>query len=437
MNYKKAVKYIDSFINYEKIPYYDYKTSLKFNRMERFLSLLGNPEKNLKTIHITGTKGKGSTASIVSSILKEAGFKTGLYTSPHLISFRERIKINGDEIPEDDITSILNEIKPAVEKLKKTEKVSFFEILTAISFIYFKREKVDFTVLEVGMGGRLDATNAVDDSISAITPISLEHTQKLGSTLSEIAYEKAGIIKNNSLCLTSPQEPEAMDIIEEICRRKDTRLLRIQKDIFLEEKDFNDKEQEFNVWGRFGEYRNLRFKLLGQHQLMNAALAVGISESLRRYGVIINEPTLRKGLLAVDWPGRLEVVSREPFIILDGAQNKASSQALVSAIKRHFKYKKIILIFAISQDKDIEGTSGVLGEFADEIIITKVKNTRAAHPKRLKKYFNKNPITVTGNSKSALKLAGRKAERDDIILATGSLFLVGEIKEILRNAKKH
>ena len=355
MTYQETLTYLDSFIDYERVPFYDYKKSVRLNRMQRFLKALGNPHKDLRAIHISGTKGKGSTAAMVSSILREAGLKTGLYTSPHLISFRERIKINGEEIAENELSGTLDEMRPVIERLGKKEKPTFFEVYTALAFLYFRKMKTDFVVLEAGMGGRLDATNAVDAKISAVTPISFEHTQKLGNSLREIAYEKSGIIKNHALCITSLQEGEALKVIEDVCRRKNAKLLCVGRDIIFEEGPFSDERQHFRVWGRFGEYHNLGLKLLGQHQIVNAAVAIGIVESLRTYGVIIPHDVIKRGFLSISWPGRIELAVTDPRVVLDGAQNAASAEALAAAIKRHFIFKNVILILAVSSDKDNDG----------------------------------------------------------------------------------
>ena len=431
MTYKEALLYLDSFIDYEKIPYYEYKTSIKLNRMERLLDAVGNPQRGLKTIHITGTKGKGSTAAMVSSILTEAGFKTGLYTSPHLISFRERIRLNKKEISEDKICEILDEIRPAAEKIRKDEKISFFELYTTLAFLYFKKENVDFAVLEVGMGGRLDATNAADSTVSAITPISLEHTDKLGTTLGEIALEKAGVIKEKSVCITAPQKPEALRVIKDVCCRKNATLHCLEGDILFEEGSLDGTSQNFSVKGRFARYDDIKLKLLGRHQIVNASLALGIAESMRAYNSVVPEEAIRKGISNTYWPGRLEVINNDPLVVLDGAQNAESAKALVDAIKRHFSFDRVILILGISRDKDIKGISTALSNLAREVIVTEVKNPRAARAEEIAEFFHKDRVTIIPDSGEALDEAYRRAKEKDLILAAGSLYLAGEIKEAM------
>ncbi|MFA6078605.1 MAG: Mur ligase family protein, partial [Candidatus Omnitrophota bacterium] len=227
MTYTEALHYLDSFINYEKQDAYDYRSSLDLERVKRFIRLLGDPHKGIKSIHIAGSKGKGSTAAFVHSILKEAGLRTGLYTSPHLISFRERIRINDTLISEDDIAKLSGKLKNVIDGMEKEDIPSFFEVYTALCHMYFKEQKVDIAVYEVGMGGRLDATNVIDPLVSAITPVSYEHTQKLGPTLSRIAMEKGGIIKENTVCVSAPQEEEALNSINEICVGKSAKLVLV------------------------------------------------------------------------------------------------------------------------------------------------------------------------------------------------------------------
>src|SRR3989338_5210903 len=234
MTYSEALTYLNSFINYEKQSSYDYKKSFKLDKMRHLASLLGEPQKGIRSIHVAGTKGKGSTSAIIHSILKEANFNVGLYTSPHLVSFRERIRINDCLISEEDISSLLEKVKGVIEKMG-SDKPSFFEVYTALAFLYFKEKKVDFAVYEVGLGGRLDATNIIEPLVSAITPISYEHTQKLGNTLREITGEKAGIIKENRICISAPQEEEALKVIKMICMEKKARLILVGKDILFEE----------------------------------------------------------------------------------------------------------------------------------------------------------------------------------------------------------
>lgn len=427
MTYKNVLQYLDSFIDYEKLISFNYKESLKLERMKRFSESLGNPHTDLRCIHIAGTKGKGSTSAMVASILKAANFKVGLYTSPHLISFRERIRINDELINEEELCDIINRIRPFIDKIDKNSDMypTFFEVYTAAAFLYFKEKKTDFCVLEVGLGGRLDATNIIEKPLCCgIAQISLEHTQKLGGTLEKIATEKAGIIKEGSICVSSSQENSAMNVIRKSCKDKNCRLYEVGKDLHFKAMDFNQEKQFFSVSGIFGEYPDLELGLLGEHQLMNATTAIGLVETLRFYDIMIDTSRVRDGLKNVKWPGRLQVLQRSPYIVLDGAQNRASAKALAEAVKKFFHYNRLILILGISKDKDIKGICEELEPVSDEIILTKANLPRAEEPVVLKRYIKKE-VRLTMDVDEAMNAAKELASPLDLILVTGSLFVVG------------
>ncbi|TRZ95002.1 bifunctional folylpolyglutamate synthase/dihydrofolate synthase [bacterium] len=447
MTYRQAVQYLETFINYEKVPTWPYKESCKLERIKDFLSLLDNPQYSLKCLHVAGTKGKGSTCAFLAYILRQAGYRVGLYTSPHLSDFRERIRIltpntkhqtpNIDfegMISEEAIVNLVSRLKPAIEQCSRYSKygpLSFFEIYTVLGFIYFKEKKTDFVVLETGLGGRLDATNTVSPLVCAITPISYEHTQKLGNTLQEIAAEKAGIIKSfqslafsrQPIVISAPQEKAAMQVIRRKCRQAKAKLYEVGKQII-----YRKLKNEFRVRGIRGQYPHLKIKLIGEHQLINAAVAIGVIESLRNYGTNINVESIRSGLYNVVWPGRCEVIARNPQVVLDGAQNVASMRALKKAIKENFRYKRLVLILGISNDKDIKGICSEIGSLADEIILTRASNPRAACPRLLADYFRGKSLHITNSPKEAKKIASRIVRREDLILVTGSLFVVGEFR---------
>lgn len=429
MTYPETIKYLESFINYEKIAEYPYKESLKLERVKGFLDTLGAPQNSLRCIHIAGTKGKGSTAAFIAYILREAGYKTGLYTSPHLSDFRERIRIltpasdkrsaGGDfegMISRRSLVGLVEKLKPAIEKYSKISKygaLSFFEVYTAIAFEYFRQQRVDFAVLETGLGGRLDATNTCNALVSVITPISYEHTQKLGNTLREIATEKAGIIKGHqvarspgrrSVVITAPQEKEALKVIRERCK-------------------------EVGVKFYQPKIRRLKIRLLGRHQQTNASVAVAAVKALCAYGINIKSREINKGLRDTLWPARCEVIAKRPLVVLDGAQNIASSQALKKAIRENFKYKNLILVLGISNDKDIKGICGELYDLADTVILTKADNPRATHPKLLAEHFAGKQIRKTDSVREAKILAYQLAKKNDLVLVAGSLFVAGEFKD--------
>ncbi|MBN2453252.1 MAG: bifunctional folylpolyglutamate synthase/dihydrofolate synthase [Candidatus Omnitrophica bacterium] len=438
MTYREAINYLDSFINYEKKNLYDYKASFKLDRMRRLCAILGDPQDAVPSVHISGTKGKGSTAAMIQSILKSAGLKAGLYTSPHLVSFRERIRTGDRLIGEDDLGAIMAIVKSAVGKMSD-DKPSFFEIYTALAYLYFKKEKADIAVYETGLGGRLDATNVIKPLISVITPVSYEHTAILGNTLAQIAFEKAGIIKEDSLCISAPQEKDALAVIEKVCAEKGSRLVLVGRDIIFDEVKATDEEEVFSVSAIFGEYKNLHMKMLGSHQVVNAAVAIGAAEALRLGGMRIDKDAIRKGIGAVRWPGRLEVIrKRSPRIILDGAQNAASARALARSIKRSFKYQRLILILGVSGDKDIKGILKEMVPIADSVILTRSMVTeRAMDPSLIREKITpaSKDVVETLNVKDAVDRAIAKADARDLILVTGSLFVVGEARHMLVNKR--
>src|SRR3989338_10908199 len=287
MTYEEALQYLDSFINYEKADSYNYRSLLKLERMKRLAALLGDPQRAAPAVHVAGTKGKGSTAAYIYSILKAANFKVGLYTSPHLMSFHERIRVNDCFISEEEIARILNKIKNVIEPLMKDDRPSFFEVCTILAYLYFKEKNIDFAVYEVGLGGRLDATNIIEPLVSAITPLSYEHTDKLGNTLREIASEKGGIIKNNSICVVAPQEKEALKALEDICKEKKAKMIVVGRDILFEELEANSERELFNVFGLFNESPFLETRLLGSHQVINSTTAIGVIEALSFHNIMI------------------------------------------------------------------------------------------------------------------------------------------------------
>lgn len=426
MTYPEVIRYLESFINYEKIPAYPYKESLKLERSKGFLAAIGNPQDSLKCIHVAGSKGKGSVCAFIAYILREAGFKAGLYTSPHLSDFRERVRILKPHakgrrpeadfegmISQRELAGLVERLKPAIEKYNHCSQygpLSFFEVYTALALIYFKEKKVDFAVLETGLGGRLDATNVVNPLACAITPISYEHTDKLGSTLREIAREKSGIIKGQAPVITAPQKAEAMQVIRNHCRQVGAELCEAGKYVKVK--------------------ANLKIRLLGKHQIVNAAVAVGVMRALEDQGIKVGSAAIRKGLEHTRWPGRCEPVGKRPWVILDGAQNVASAQAIKQAVKDNFKYQRLILVLGISRDKDIKGICQQLKSLADAIILTKASNPRASSPAELARHFRDKETYTTDNVKLAKALARRLVKKQDLILVTGSLFVVGEYRDV-------
>ncbi|MDD4981899.1 MAG: folylpolyglutamate synthase/dihydrofolate synthase family protein [Candidatus Omnitrophota bacterium] len=416
MTYLQAIQYLESFINYEKVSSYRYKKLLGLKRIKGFLKFLGNPQKGIRFIHVAGTKGKGSTCVFIAYILKASGFKVGLYTSPHLADFRERIRImpgkEKDEfegmISRLELKRLLKKLKPFIEEYNRSSlygKLTFFEVYTALAIAYFREKKVDFAVLETGLGGRLDATNAVSALISVITPISYEHTDKLGKALGKIAFEKAGIIKGReSAVISAPQEKEAMEVIRKRCMDLGVRFLNLNK------------------------YQKLKIKLYGGHQLINANVAKAAVLALRKCGINIADSCIKKGLSSAVWPARCEVLGKQPQIIIDGAQNASSAEAIKCAVRERFRYRQLILVLGVSKDKDIKGVCSQLYSLADKVILTKADSPRGIDPKILAKFFKNKESYIVPKVSEAKVLSMRLAGKSDLILVTGSLFVAGEYK---------
>ena len=431
MNYQSAVDYILSFADYERIS----RTGVVFDlkRIERLLARLGNPQDAARTVHIAGTKGKGSTAAMIASILYQSGYGTGLYTSPHLLSIRERIQVDGEPINEKAFTRLVSRLKPEFEAVNESGaygELTTFELLTALALAHFKESAVDYQVLEAGLGGRLDATNVTRPEICVITSISYDHTDVLGDTLSLIAAEKAGIIKPKSVVVAARQTPEVTAVIEKTCREKDARLVSVESEISWQGQTAGPEGQTFRLKGISGEY-DLSLPLAGEHQLENAAAAVAAVEVLKEQGARIPPESIALGLAGVRWPGRLQVMRREPWLVVDGAHNADSARRLAAALKRHFAFRRLTLIFGASSDKNIADMIAELAALPDRVIVTSSRHPRAVSPDSLADRFIRRGVTagVTGNVSEAIETALAGAAPDDLICVTGSLFIVAEAME--------
>lgn len=439
MNYKAALDYVLSFADYERAP----RSAVVFDlaRIERLLERLGNPHQAAKSVHVAGTKGKGSTSAIIASILTRSGYRTGLYTSPHLLDFTERIRVDGKPIAEDAFARLVEVLKPEVEvvnSLSDCGKLTTFELLTALAFVYFKECAVDYQVLETGLGGRLDATNVVKPEVCVITSISFDHMDVLGNTLAQITAEKAGIIKPGSTVVCAPQFPDAMAVIERVCRERGTRLIRVGSEVTWRRKAFSSEGQSFELQGLMCRYE-LDLPLLGEYQLENAATAVTVAEVLAGLGAKVLPESIAAGVAKVQWPGRLQVLQRKPWVVIDGAHNAYSAKRLVEALKEYFDFDRAILILGASSDKDIAGIVAELAPLTSEVIVTGSRHPRAIAPAALASEFSKWGIApqVAGDVASAVKMALAKAAPGDLICATGSIFVIAEVMEEMAKLGSH
>ncbi len=432
--YQQALDYIYSFVDYEKEPRPRDATHYDLRRMDELLVRLGNPHLKARTVHIAGTKGKGSVAAMIASVLTNAGYSTGLYTSPHLVSFNERIRVDDRLISDEELVTLVDRLRPEVKAVNEKAtygRLTTFEVVTALGFAYFEMKRVDFQVIEVGLGGRLDATNVVRPEVCVITSISFDHTEVLGKTLTEIATEKAGIIKPDSVVVSSPQADEAARVIESACLTSRAKLVRVGSDVTWQRLDFDSQQQSFRVKGRLGSYQ-LSIPLLGQHQLENASTAVAALEVLREKGSRISELNIAEGLAQVSWQGRLQVLRRHPLLVLDGAHNPYSAGKLREAVSEYFKFGQAILIIGTSFDKDIAGIVAELAPRFDKVIVTRSTHPRAMAPAGIVAEFKKHgrKAQVADSINLALRLALDLAGKDDLICVTGSLFVVaGALEE--------
>ena len=432
MEYSAAAAYLEGLTDYEISPAAAYNAAnFDLRRVEILLREMGQPHRGRKTVHIAGTKGKGSTAAMISSILVSAGYRTGLFTSPHLYTWQERIAVNGRPVTKRDFAHLAGAVQKHIEAISREArfgKITTFEALTAMVFLYFRDKGTAFQVLETGMGGRLDATNVVDPDVCILTSISFDHTQVLGDTLAKIAAEKAGIIKPGCTVISAPQQPEALAVIAAQCRLSGCKLVLAGEDIKWKRLSGDLKGQTLSVRGRNDSYK-LHIPLLGDHQLENACLAVAAAEALSQQGAGVTVDNIVRGLDSVKWPARLQVLKRVPLLVIDGAHNAHSMKVLLESIKKYFPYKKLHVIFGSSSDKDIDGMAKALAGAAGKVIITSSCHPRAAAAEQLARVFRQHGIRtdIKPDAPQALSAGLAASSDDDLILATGSLFLAAEV----------
>ena len=428
MEYRDALTYIYSFTDYEKRGLAVYAPQFyNLQRVRDLLALLGDPQRAFHAVHIAGTKGKGSTAAMIESILRAAGYRTALYTSPHLHTFRERIKVNGSLIPEDDVARLVERLQPLVSQVPE---ITTFEIMTALAFAWFAEQDVQWAVIEVGLGGRLDATNVLTPAVSVLTSISLDHMAILGDTLAQIAAEKAGIIKPGIPVVSAPQRPEALAVIENVCRQQQAPLTLVGRDWTWQSGRATLEGQEFSVRQGAGEATTLWVPLLGEHQLENATTALATIARLREEDTSVSLTAVREGLRAVDWPARFEVLSRAPLVIADSAHNGDSARKLVATLHRHCDYRRWILILGASSDHATPALLSTLLSEADRAIATRAAHPRAADPAWLQARGREMGFEMEQSDSvaQALEMALSEARPEDVICGTGSVFVAAELR---------
>jgi dihydrofolate synthase/folylpolyglutamate synthase len=426
-----ALQYLYSLTDYERMRKpRDAATSIfGLGRMEALLDHLGHPERRLRIVHVAGTKGKGSTAAMAAAILQHAGARVGLYTSPHVESVRERIMVNGEWIPEARIAALLNRLYPYLEASRTSgDKYmpTFFETFTVAAFLHFLDERTDYAVLEVGLGGRLDATNVVLPLVCGITPVSFDHTDKLGDTLAQIAAEKAGILKPRVPVVVAPQEPEALDVIRRRAAEFDCPCLLVGRDVTL-----SGENDHLAVTTPRRTYDALRVPLAGEHQQVNAAVAIALAEeAAAATDRPLSPDAVRAGLAAVRWRARIETVGQHPTLVVDAAHNVASIRALLDTLETSFTYRRLLFVLGIAADKDVDGILSELAPKASFIVFTRASSPRACAPEELVERWQRlSPIEALACEppEDALTLARRRAQPDDLLCVTGSFYLAGDI----------
>ena len=433
------MKYLFSQTDYEQMLRVRYnRDTFSLDRMRALLKCLGNPHKKIRSVHIAGTKGKGSTATMLAAMLKACGHRVGLYTSPHICDVRERITVNDDKITQIALARLICKVEPVIEKMA-ADKPTFFEIFTAMAFQHFADAKVDIAVVECGLGGRLDSTNVLEPEVIGLTSISLDHMHQLGTTLSAIAGEKAGVLKSGTTAISVQQPAEAKRVFQKAARDINATLLFTGEDI-----DFSYRVESSRQDGCHtriclttprSRFEHLTVPLQGEHQALNCGLALALLDELKNKGMAIDDAQAIEGLEGVYVPGRMEMIHEDPRILVDGAHNAASIQALMRAIGHHIPYDSMVMIFGCAQDKDITGMIDQIAKGADKVIFTRASgNMRAAPPKDLASVYEERSGRVAQVAESlvgAIRIANSAVSREDIICVCGSFYLVGEAKKLL------
>jgi dihydrofolate synthase/folylpolyglutamate synthase len=439
-SYQKAIDYLFGRTDYEKQDRLRYNvTTFNLKRMEKLLSLVGNPHTKIHTVHIGGTKGKGSTATMLARMLEANGYKVGLYTSPHVVHLHERITVNSVMISEPQMRDLLNRIYTPVEKLSKTDPPTFFEIMTALAFMHFVDTAVDIAIVETGMGGRLDSTNVIKPQVVGITSLSIDHSQQLGNTIDRIAEEKAGIFKQGVPAVTVQQEPAAMQVLKSRAIALNAPLSITGSDIDFSHRFETSREDgphtRICLTTPTSKFEHLRVPLYGKHQAINCGLALAMLDKLKSVGYQIDNQKAAEGLHNVSLAGRMEMICEDPRIMIDAAHNAASIKALIHAIGQNVPYDSMVVIFGCNNDKDVRGMLEALQYGADKAIFTRSNSPKAVSPEELAEMYTEicGKMCQTASSLGpALQLAKSAVSKEDLICITGSFYLIGQAKMRLK-----
>lgn len=428
MNYEEAREYLDQVSKGGSV--------LGLDNMRELLKRLENPQDSLKFVHISGTNGKGSVLAYVSTVFKEAGYRTGRYISPTLFSYREKIQVNESFIGREDLARLTEEVKKAAEEMQNSGKgfPTIFEIETALAFLYFAEQKCDIVILETGLGGALDATNVIKTSVmEVITSISMDHMEFLGDTLGKIALQKAGIIKPHTSVVSAVQDMEAMEVIRDVCRKKECVFDTVDQEQ-IKDISYGYEGQSFS----YKDWKNIKISLMGSYQIKNAALALEAIEALRKLGYELNDKAVYQGMKTAVWKGRFTVISKEPFIIMDGAHNQAAAEELVRSLKLYYPGKKFYYIFGMFRDKDYHQVIRLTAPLAEHIVTVETpENPRALPAEELKKAVAEvNPsVEAAGSLRMAVNRVMEQIDKDAVIVIFGSLSFLGEAEMAVNRYK--
>jgi dihydrofolate synthase/folylpolyglutamate synthase len=451
--YEQAIEFLFGRINYERVTGIAFSSDdRKLTRMVRLLDQIGNPHQGLKVVHVAGTKGKGSTSAMVAAMLTAAGHKTGLFTSPHVSAFEERLVVDGTPPSPAHLVDLLNRLIEPIERLDRGSEgpgPTYFELATALAWLYFRDCGAQLAVLEVGLGGRLDATNVCDPHVCVITNISRDHTNVLGSSLAEIAREKAGIVKAGVPVISGVGPGPAGAVVESVCCQNASPLYRLGHEVTWRPRRNEDAEIRvgsdvaralIDIETPWGKWLGLTVPLRGDHQADNATLALAATTLLRQRGVSVPDAAVAAGLSSVRWPARIEVLSTRPTIVVDAAHNWASTQALVGTLERDFPTAaRRILVFAATRDKDVAGMLRLLLPRFDSVVLTQYQTNPRAVPidelAALVSATASQPCHTAPDPASAWRLASHLATPDDLICATGSFFIAAELRELILDLK--